>query len=151
MLVGPLVYLKQGNFDLQTGKPLGYTFQTTNCAECCASAVNLFGRNGGFASTWDLSGDGSSKPLNPTMRPGCYTTIIPAGGIVMMPPLQRRLHLRPHDSDYHHLAAEGVTRHEDRTTLLFALLSVALRRDVRSCRCAAGFRRTPQPKTGPRG
>ena len=86
MIVGDVVYLKQGNFDLQTGKPLGYKFQTSNCAECCASAVNLFGRNGGVASTWNLSGDGSSKPLNPTMRPGCYTTIIPAGGIVMMPP-----------------------------------------------------------------
>lgn len=86
MLVGGTVYLKQGSFDLATGKPLGYTFQTSNCAECSASAVNLFGRMGGVASTWDLAGDGSAKPLSTAMRPGCYTTIIPAGGIVMMPP-----------------------------------------------------------------
>ncbi|MBN2293078.1 MAG: PQQ-binding-like beta-propeller repeat protein [Pirellulales bacterium] len=85
MIVGDMVYLKQGNFELATGKPLGFKFKTTNCAECSASNVNIFGRNGGVASTWSLAGDGSSKPLNPTMRPGCYTTIIPAGGIVMMP------------------------------------------------------------------
>ncbi len=85
MIVGGTVYLKQGSFDLATGKQLGFTFKTSNCAECSASSVNLFGRMNGVASTWSLSGDGSSTPLNPTMRPGCYTTIIPAGGIVMMP------------------------------------------------------------------
>ena len=85
MIVGNIVYLKQGNFDLATGKPLGFTFKTSNCAECCASSANLFGRMDGVASTWDLGGDGASEPLNPTMRPGCYVTIIPAGGIVMMP------------------------------------------------------------------
>ena len=85
MIVGNTVYLKQGNFDLSTGKPRGFSFKTSNCAECSASSLNIFGRMNGVASTWDLGGDGVSMPLNPTMRPGCYTTIIPAGGIVMMP------------------------------------------------------------------
>ncbi len=86
MIVGGAVYIKQGSFELATGKPLGFSFRTTNCAECCASAKHLFGRMNGVASTWSLEGDGNSQPLSPVMRPGCYTTVIPAGGLVMMPP-----------------------------------------------------------------
>ena len=86
MIVGDTVYLKQGSFELATGKPLNFTFKTTNCAECSASTKHIFGRMKGVASTWSLGGDGSARPLSPVMRPGCYTTIIPAGGIVMMPP-----------------------------------------------------------------
>ncbi len=86
MIIAGAVYLKQGSFDLATGKPLGFSFKTTNCAECCASANHVFGRMGGVASTWSLQGGGRSRPLSPNMRPGCYTTIIPAGGIIMMPP-----------------------------------------------------------------
>ncbi len=86
MIVDGTVYIKQGSFELATGKPLGFSFRTTNCAECCASANHLFGRMNGVASTWNLQGDGSSQPLSPVMRPGCYTTVIPAGGLVMMPP-----------------------------------------------------------------
>ena len=84
MIIGTAVFLKQGNFDLVTGKPLGFSFTSTNCAECSASANFVFGRNNGVASTWSLT-SGSSWALNPTMRPGCYTSIIPAGGIVTMP------------------------------------------------------------------
>jgi outer membrane protein assembly factor BamB len=86
MIVGDVVYLKQGSFELATGKPRGFSFRTTNCAECSASAKHLFGRMNNVASTWSLRGDGSSQPLSPVVRPGCYTTIIPGGGIVMMPP-----------------------------------------------------------------
>lgn len=86
MVIGNAVYLKQGNFDLATGNPLGFSFQTSNCGECSASANHVFGRMNGTASTWSLQGGGGSQPLSPNMRPGCYTTIIPAGGIIMMPP-----------------------------------------------------------------
>lgn len=86
MIIGNAVYLKQGSFDLATGEPLGFSFKTSNCAECSASANHVFGRMNGTAATWSLVGDGSSRPLSPDMRPGCYTTIIPAGGIIMMPP-----------------------------------------------------------------
>ena len=86
MVIGNAVYLKQGNFDLATGKPLGFSFKTSNCGECSASANHVFGRMNGTASTWSLQGGGSFRPLSPNMRPGCYTTIIPAGGIIMMPP-----------------------------------------------------------------
>ena len=85
MIVGGAVYLKQGSFDLATGRPLGFAFQTSNCAECSASGNHIFGRMSGVASTWNLAGDGSFLRLDPAMRPGCYTTIIPAGGLVMMP------------------------------------------------------------------
>ncbi|MEA1952346.1 MAG: hypothetical protein U9N87_13270, partial [Planctomycetota bacterium] len=87
MIIGNAVYIKQGNFDLATGKPLGFSFKTSSCAECSASSDNIFGRMNrlGAAGVCSLAGDGSSTPLDPTMRPGCYTTIIPAGGIVMMP------------------------------------------------------------------
>ena len=85
MIIGQAVYLKQGSFDLATGKPLGFSFKTSNCAECSASMNHIFGRMGGVASIWSLHGDGSHRPLNSTVRPGCYTTIIPAGGIITMP------------------------------------------------------------------
>ena len=84
MIIGNAVYLRHGNFDLATGRPLGFAFETTNCAECSASAYYVFGRNNGVASTWSLT-SGSTWALSPTMRPGCYTSIIPAGGIVTMP------------------------------------------------------------------
>jgi len=87
LIIGDAVLLKQGSFDLATGRPLGFSFRTTNCAECSASTKHIFGRMGGVASTWSLRGDGTSKPLSPVMRPGCYTSIIPAGGIIMMPPM----------------------------------------------------------------
>ena len=86
MIIAGTVYLKQGSFDLATGKPLGFSFKTTNCAECSSSANHIFGRNSGVASIWSLQEGGSSRPLSPNMRPGCYTTIIPAGGVIMMPP-----------------------------------------------------------------
>ena len=86
MIIGKAVYLKQGNFDLATGKPLGFRFATSNCAECSASNKHIFGRNNNVSSVWSLAGDGSSKPLNPHMRPGCYVTAIGAGGVILSPP-----------------------------------------------------------------
>jgi outer membrane protein assembly factor BamB len=87
MIIGNAVYLKQGNFDLRTGKPLGYRFPTSNCAECSSSLKHIFSRNGGSPSAFALNGKGTGKMLCSVMRPGCYISIIPAGGIVMMPAL----------------------------------------------------------------
>jgi len=85
LIIGNAVYYKHGSFDLATGRPLGFTFKTTNCGESSASAKHIFCRNGGVASMYDLGSDAPSRPLCSTMRPGCYTSIIAAGGIIMLP------------------------------------------------------------------
>lgn len=85
MIVGDTVWLKQGNFDLFDGRPLGVRFSTTNCADCAASMHHVFTRNNGVATMIDLREGGSGKPLCSTMRPGCYISIIPAGGVVLLP------------------------------------------------------------------
>jgi len=85
LIIGNTVYYKQGSFDLHTGKSLGFTFATSNCAESSASAKHIFCRSHGVATLYDLGGKSRQRPLCSTMRPGCYTSIIGAGGIVMMP------------------------------------------------------------------
>lgn len=85
LIIGNAVYYKHGSFDLATGRPLGFTFKTTSCAESSASAKHIFCRNGGVASMYDLGRDAPCRPLCSTMRPGCYTSIIGVGGIVMLP------------------------------------------------------------------
>ena len=87
MIIGSTVYLKQGNFDLRSGAPLGFRFPTSNCAECSASLKHIYSRNGGCPTTFDLNGKGSGITLCSAMRPGCYIGIIPAGGIVTLPAL----------------------------------------------------------------
>ncbi len=85
LLIADTVQLKQGNFELATGKPLGLRFNTTNCADCAASAKHIFTRNGGVATMISLAEGGNGKPLCSVMRPGCYISIIPAGGVIMLP------------------------------------------------------------------
>ncbi|MCP4641903.1 MAG: PQQ-binding-like beta-propeller repeat protein [bacterium] len=85
LIIGRTVQLKHGNFDLMTGAPLGLSFSTTNCADCAASANHIFTRNKGLATVISLDEGGDGQPLCSTMRPGCYISIIPAGGIVMLP------------------------------------------------------------------
>lgn len=87
MIIGSSVYLKQGNFDLRSGAPLGFRFPTSNCAECSSSLKHIFSRNGGCPTAFDLNGKGSGTTLCSAMRPGCYISIIPAGGIVVLPAL----------------------------------------------------------------
>ena len=87
MIIGNAVYLKQGNFDLKTGKPLGYRFPTSSCADCSSSLKHIFSRNNGCPSVFSLNGTGRGEALCPVMRPGCYISIIPAGGIVVLPAL----------------------------------------------------------------
>jgi outer membrane protein assembly factor BamB len=85
LLIGDTVQLKQGNFELSTGKPLGLSFNTSNCADCAASAKHIYSRNGGVATMFSLEKGGDGTPLCSVMRPGCYISIIPAGGVVMLP------------------------------------------------------------------
>ena len=87
MIIGNTVYLKQGNFDLTKGTPLGYRFPTSSCAECSSSLKHIFSRNGGCPTAFALNGKGKGVTLCSAMRPGCYISIIPAGGIVVLPAL----------------------------------------------------------------
>ena len=95
-IIGDTIYLRYGNYSLQTGVPLGFTFETSRCADCSASATHIFTRYsvgsyggpfGGGPSMYNINGGGSGSfiPLSPVMRPGCYISIVPAGGIIMMP------------------------------------------------------------------
>jgi hypothetical protein len=89
MIAGDTVYLKYGSFNLQTGLPTahgsnGLTFGTTNCADCSSSGTHIFARNGGNPTAYNMTSGLSSK-LSSAMRPGCYISIIPAGGIVVLP------------------------------------------------------------------
>ena len=85
MIVGDNVYLKYGSYNLQTGASIGFHFVTTNCAGCSASATHFFSRNSGNPSIYSFTGSGTNNILSPAMRPGCYISIIPAGGIIMLP------------------------------------------------------------------
>jgi hypothetical protein len=84
--MGNTVCFKFGSFDLSSGKSLDYSFTTSNCAGCSASDTHVFGRNGGVPTMYafgDANKDG--KPLSTAMRPGCYISIIPAGGMMLLP------------------------------------------------------------------
>ena len=84
MIVGDKVYLKFGSYYLNDGTPFGFTCPSSNCADFSASMTHIFGRNSTYASIYSLSG-GWNFPLCSAARPGCYISIIPAGGIIMMP------------------------------------------------------------------
>ena len=85
MIIGETVQLKQGNFELATGKPLGLSFATSNCADCAASMNHVFTRNNSVATIISLREGGNGAPLCSVLRPGCYISIIPAGGVIMLP------------------------------------------------------------------
>lgn len=86
LIIGDAVYYKQGNFDLATGRPLGFTFKTSDCSESTSSAKHIFRRCYWAVSMFRLGGKGKNTTLSYAMRPGCYSSIIPAGGIIMLPP-----------------------------------------------------------------
>ena len=85
MIIGDTVQLKQGSFELATGNPLGLAFNTSNCADCAASMNHVFTRNNGVATIISLNEGGDGAPLCSVLRPGCYISIIPAGGVIMLP------------------------------------------------------------------
>lgn len=96
MIIGETVYLKYGSWNILTGNPenphnpsnqnIPFTFGTSNCADCSSSATHIFSRYNNMASIFDLGGNGVGAPLCSTMRPGCYISIIPAGGLILLPP-----------------------------------------------------------------
>lgn len=86
VVVGDMVYYTEGSFDVHTGRPRGLPFNATTCADYAASANHIFGRGqGGACSFWNIQKGGDGAPLSSAMRPGCYVSMIPAGGIVLMP------------------------------------------------------------------
>ena len=84
MIIGNNVYHKFGCYNLLTGATVNYSLTTSNCADSSASASCIYSRDGGFPSGASTSG-GASVPLCNEMRPGCYITIIPAGGLIFLP------------------------------------------------------------------
>ncbi|MBN2376271.1 MAG: PQQ-binding-like beta-propeller repeat protein [Sedimentisphaerales bacterium] len=85
MIIGDDVYLKFGCYNLQTGNTLNRTFVSSNCADFAASANHLFSRNSSRATLYNINAGGSGAALCSAMRPGCYISIMPAGGIIMLP------------------------------------------------------------------
>ena len=85
MIVGENVYFKYGSFNLRTGDPIGFKFESTNCTDFAASSTHFFGRNYGCASIYSIAANGKSRPLSHAIRPGCYINIIPAGGLILLP------------------------------------------------------------------
>jgi outer membrane protein assembly factor BamB len=86
MIIGNTIQLPCGSFDLQTGTSKGFTFVTGNCADASASSAYIFSRTG-TANIISLSGSSASSgtPLSNEIRPGCYISIIPAGGLILLP------------------------------------------------------------------
>ena len=84
MIVDDKVFFKYGSFDLQTGESLNFKFGSSNCSDFAASKTHFFSRNSGCASIYSFA-NGKSQKLSPFIRPGCYISTIPAGGIIMLP------------------------------------------------------------------
>jgi outer membrane protein assembly factor BamB len=90
MIIGEKIYHRKRKLDLLTGADEGaFDFGNYKCADSSASANHIFSRRGGGfsggASITSLS-SGSSSLLCSQTRPGCYVNIIPAGGVIMLPP-----------------------------------------------------------------
>ncbi len=88
MIIGDKVYLKFGSFDLHTGKSIDFTFISSDCSDFSSSKNYIFGRNNRRANIYNLNekrGTAGNVFCSET-RPGCFLTIIPAGGLIMLPP-----------------------------------------------------------------
>ena len=86
MIIGDDIYLKYGCYNLQTGNTLNRTFDSTSCTDFSASANHLFSRNENRATIHNINAGGSGSALCSVMRPGCYISIMPAGGVILLPP-----------------------------------------------------------------
>jgi hypothetical protein len=84
MIIGSNVYHKHGSYNLQTGSSISYTWATSNCADYSSSQNHIYTRNGGLVYAYGLGF--SNFTVCSEMRPGCYISIIPAGGMVVLPP-----------------------------------------------------------------
>ncbi|MBN2377828.1 MAG: PQQ-binding-like beta-propeller repeat protein [Sedimentisphaerales bacterium] len=93
MIVGNNVYFKYKSYNLLTGSSLGFTWElgTSHCADSCASMTHFFTRKvksgGGGATITSFSGGASSaQRLSEVIRPHCYISMIPVGGLILLPP-----------------------------------------------------------------
>lgn len=85
MIVGTTIHHKHGGYDLLTGASAGFPFTTSNCADYSASDTHFFSRRSNRASIYSMSGGGDSTVIDADVRPGCYISIIPAGGMILLP------------------------------------------------------------------
>jgi len=72
-----------GVFDLTTGKEESFNPGTRRCSPMTASLTNGFYR-AGYSSTYDFR-TGKKAPVTRITRPSCWISILPAGGLVLMP------------------------------------------------------------------
>ena len=92
LIVGTSIYTKFASYDLLNGSNIGFTFTTSSkCADSSAAINHIYGRYGnygfsGCAAAYDINASGKAYPLCTAIRPGCHVSIIPAGGLVLMPP-----------------------------------------------------------------
>ena len=96
MIVGDNVYFKYGSYNLHTGSSLGFVWEnkTSHCADCSASTTHFFARRnkssvGGHSTATIYSfsgGESSAQSLSTVIRPSCYISIIPVGGLMLLPP-----------------------------------------------------------------
>lgn len=86
IIVDNNVFNRHGSFNLKTGEDIGFKWGTSNCSDYSASKSHVFVRGGGRARMQALPGHSGSRPLSDHIRPGCYISIIPAGGLIMLPP-----------------------------------------------------------------
>ena len=99
IIINGNVYTRHIVLDLQTGAivpgfprssygeaagGLGW-IPSTNCADFSASTTHLFGRYDRDAVIYPLNNPGSVAKLSSEVRPGCYITALPAGGVILLP------------------------------------------------------------------
>lgn len=72
-----------GVFDLATGKEESFKLRTRRCTPMAASATNGFYR-AGYCSTYDFH-TGKEAPVTRITRPSCWISMLPGGGLMMMP------------------------------------------------------------------
>jgi outer membrane protein assembly factor BamB len=85
-IVGNIVYTDPRAFDLRTGKQVqGWQWQSGgHTCGTISTSVNCVFNRGGQPVVTDLA-TGQQKRLTEVTRPGCWISIIPAGGLVLIP------------------------------------------------------------------
>jgi outer membrane protein assembly factor BamB len=81
-IVGGSVYVRPSGFDLKTGKLLSVTMPAGGCGTYAATTRAFIFRSGNV-TLWDHA-SGSSTSWD-RMRPGCWLSTIPAGGMLLSP------------------------------------------------------------------
>lgn len=84
-IVGDVVYINPGAYDLRTGKalPIQWGQEKRGCGAYAMSATGAYFRLFNPAVA-DLK-TGQTQRLTSVTRPGCWINIIPAGGLVLIP------------------------------------------------------------------